>query len=208
VTAKQTPIDLGVTGVGAFAAGGAHTCAALGTTVTCWGRNDDGQLGDGTRTTRRTPGPVALSGDIARLTAGQSFSCALDVAGVVSCWGEGGKLGANTFTDQLTPVTTLDRVLDIDAGDLHACAIRDDHTVWCWGDCTRNRCGLDSSNAQQLVPKQVLGIANAVGISAGSSHTCVQLQGDTALCWGADSFGQLARGTTPALQPAPVCSAR
>src|SRR5437773_3237199 len=56
-----TPVRAsGITGAAAVIAGGYHTCAVLmpDRTVQCWGRNDDGQLGDGTRTSSSTPVPV------------------------------------------------------------------------------------------------------------------------------------------------------
>ena len=46
--------------VAALAAGGAHACLRrLDGTVSCWGRNDDGQIGDGTRTPRALATAVA-----------------------------------------------------------------------------------------------------------------------------------------------------
>jgi alpha-tubulin suppressor-like RCC1 family protein len=42
--------------VRAIAGGGHHTCALMTTGgVRCWGRNADGELGDGTTTDRTTP---------------------------------------------------------------------------------------------------------------------------------------------------------
>ncbi|HEY6005841.1 MAG TPA: RCC1 domain-containing protein, partial [Anaeromyxobacter sp.] len=53
---------LGATSV--FAVGGDHGCVvAPAGTVTCWGKNTDGQLGDGTTTTPPNPGTqVPVSG--------------------------------------------------------------------------------------------------------------------------------------------------
>jgi alpha-tubulin suppressor-like RCC1 family protein len=51
----------GISGVTAIAAGGWHTCAILsGGSASCWGQNDWGQLGNGTRTD--SPVPRRVSG--------------------------------------------------------------------------------------------------------------------------------------------------
>ncbi len=66
-----------------------HVCAVIDDgTVRCWGRNEKGQLGDGSRTWRRTPGPP-ISGltDIAQLSVGFEHSCAVTHGGSVWCWG-------------------------------------------------------------------------------------------------------------------------
>src|SRR5690606_4392283 len=45
------------------ATGDEHTCAVVENgTVKCWGLNDNGQLGDGTKTTRYAPAPVHYFG--------------------------------------------------------------------------------------------------------------------------------------------------
>jgi alpha-tubulin suppressor-like RCC1 family protein len=41
-----------------LSAGGEHTCALRSGTVSCWGNNLFGRLGDGTTTNRLTPTPV------------------------------------------------------------------------------------------------------------------------------------------------------
>lgn len=54
---SATPVVVsGLTNAVAIYAGGSSTCAILTDgTVRCWGANDDGQLGDGTKTDRTTP---------------------------------------------------------------------------------------------------------------------------------------------------------
>ena len=49
-------------GVVRVAAGRGHTCAVtIGRAVYCWGRGEEGQLGDGTRALRTTPVAVDVS---------------------------------------------------------------------------------------------------------------------------------------------------
>lgn len=50
----------GVTAPTALAVGFEFSCAIAGDLVRCWGRNDQGQLGDGTRATRRKPVTVRM----------------------------------------------------------------------------------------------------------------------------------------------------
>ncbi|MCS6858517.1 MAG: hypothetical protein NZM37_12445 [Sandaracinaceae bacterium] len=58
---SPTPVSvMGLSGVQAISAGGAHTCALLTSgEVRCWGANGDGQLGDGATTNRTMPTPVS-----------------------------------------------------------------------------------------------------------------------------------------------------
>ena len=54
-TAQPVTVS-GITGATAFTTGAYHTCAVLGNgTVRCWGRNGQGQLGNGTYTSSSTP---------------------------------------------------------------------------------------------------------------------------------------------------------
>jgi alpha-tubulin suppressor-like RCC1 family protein len=86
-----TPVDVVGLGsdVAAVAAGGNHTCAlTTAGRVKCWGRNNRGQLGDGTTTDRTTQLDVSgLEGDVAAVAAGGNHTCALTTAGGIQCWG-------------------------------------------------------------------------------------------------------------------------
>ncbi len=72
-----------------------------------WGRNDRGQLGDGTTTDRSTPVLVMGSGTSYEVGAGTSHACSISADWVVQCWGgnNAGQIGDGTFVDRPTPVT-------------------------------------------------------------------------------------------------------
>jgi Regulator of chromosome condensation (RCC1) repeat len=70
-------------------AGAEHTCAltAAGRAF-CWGKNDNGQLGDGTLEARGAPVPVATSLSFTQISAGPTMTCAVAAPhGAVYCWG-------------------------------------------------------------------------------------------------------------------------
>src|SRR5439155_576645 len=110
---SSTPVRAtGITSAAAVIAGGYHTCALFGDgTAQCWGRNDDGQLGDGTFTRSSTPVRVGgITGAVA-VSAGILHTCALLANGTVKCWGavgpsnDFGQLGNGATTGSSTPVT-------------------------------------------------------------------------------------------------------
>lgn len=72
----------------ALVAGRAHACALLPDgTARCWGANELGQLGDGTRVTRSFPVVVKGLAGASKLLAWQDTTCALSDAGKAWCWG-------------------------------------------------------------------------------------------------------------------------
>ncbi len=118
----------------ALAAGGAHTCAVdADGKVWCWGRGDEGQLGDGMGREHASPdrdraGAAAPSWRTA-ITAGAAHTCAL-AGGQVFCWGRNadGQIGARLLTPLLLPglVRRLGQARAVAAGARHTCAIDDD----------------------------------------------------------------------------------
>ena len=104
-----------------IAAGDTHALALLADgTVVGWGRNAEGQIGDGTVTQRTTPVEVALLSDVMAIAAGGSFSLALKDDGSVWSWGDNaqGQLGNGTTTDRSSPdqVAGLSDIVQIAAG--------------------------------------------------------------------------------------------
>jgi len=105
-TASFTPVDvtgLGVGTVSQVAAGDSHSCAVLKDgTVRCWGSNQYGQLGDGTKIDHSTPVTVTGITGALYVVAGWRHTCVL-LADNVKCWGIGGAVGDGTTVDRLNP---------------------------------------------------------------------------------------------------------
>src|SRR6266576_2606528 len=84
-----------------------HTCALLANgTLRCWGRNGQGQIGDGTFVSSTTPVPVDGVTGAGAVSGGGGHTCAVLSGGTVQCWGENtfGQLGDGTTTSSSTPV--------------------------------------------------------------------------------------------------------
>jgi alpha-tubulin suppressor-like RCC1 family protein len=110
---SNTPVNVpGLSsGVIAIAAGENHTCALTQNgAVKCWGRNNYGQLGDGTNNYSNTPVEVSgLSSGVIAIAAGDYHTCALTQNGAVKCWGRNSylQLGNGTYNRSNTPVDVL-----------------------------------------------------------------------------------------------------
>jgi alpha-tubulin suppressor-like RCC1 family protein len=124
----------------AVATGDTHSCAVRRDgTVTCWGYNSNGGLGDGTRVDSPVdPVPVqGVNDGVAVAVTTNGSSCVLHADGTVSCWGFNGQgqLGNGTTVDSPTPVPVSGAagVIAIAGGEFHFCMIKNDGSVWCWG---------------------------------------------------------------------------
>ncbi|MGA2138024.1 MAG: hypothetical protein ABSH14_04100 [Verrucomicrobiia bacterium] len=258
----------------AIAAGGAHTLALRpDNSLWSWGRNQHGQLGDGTSTDRQLPARVVIAGtlpcageppsNVVTLAAGTDFSMLADASGMVWTWGRNdmGQLGDGSNDTRIvaSPITGISNVVSVAAGSSHTLALRADGTVWAWGN---NQNGTDgygngqlgagylggasstNSPVQSLVPAGtviaaiaagdsfslaldttgqiwgwggnesgelgtnvvsgrdvstnlptvVAGISNVVAIAAGSDHTVALTADKTVWTWGDNSSGQLGWG--------------
>jgi alpha-tubulin suppressor-like RCC1 family protein len=186
-------------------AGFSHACVVLPDgTARCWGRNNHGQLGDGTTTDSGTPVQVSGLSNATAIAAGgratesnNPHTCAILANGTVRCWGANslGQLGNGTTTSSTTPVQVsgVGDAVAIATGGAHSCAIRSNGRAYCWGNNAWGQLG-DDSQFHSSTPVQVKGINDGVAITAGAHHTCALLSGGTIECWGRQDSGQLGHG--------------
>jgi alpha-tubulin suppressor-like RCC1 family protein len=169
--------------------------------VKCWGYNGHGQLGDGTTINRSQPVDVSgLNSGVASLAAGLTHTCALTREGGVKCWGDNwfAQLGDGTTTRRLEPVDVPglgSGVAGIAVGEVHTCALTSAGGVKCWGSNVAGQVG-DGTHTPRTTPVDVISLSEgAVGLSAGSQHTCVVTRNGGAKCWGYNGWGGLGDGT-------------
>lgn len=206
-TSSTTPVDVvglpaGTTAT-ALSAAYRHTCAVLSDgSARCWGRNNDGRLGNGTFTNSNTPvTPVGLTSGVTAIAAGGVHTCAVQ-AGAVKCWGlnGAGQLGNNSTATSNTPVTAvgLTEMAAVTAGGTHSCARSVAGSVWCWGLNQEGELGIgEPTTNNATTPRQVTALTSPQSsLSAGIQHVC-SLQADQSVrCWGLNTSGQLGNGTT------------
>lgn len=102
---------------------------------------------------------TALSNIVdAGLGANSNHFLAIDASGRVFAWGENdnGQLGDGTTIDRTScdPTTVnLDRVIAVAAGMRHSLALKNDGTVWAWGDPSSGQLGIGINPGYQLPPQ-------------------------------------------------------
>jgi alpha-tubulin suppressor-like RCC1 family protein len=114
ITPVTSPVAVVLSGAARdLAVGFQHSCAILtDDTVKCWGRNDFGEVGNGTTVPQPTPVAVGGLSGVFKISTGQYTTCAIvgTMASTdVRCWGRNdhGQLGDGTTTNSSVPVSVL-----------------------------------------------------------------------------------------------------
>ena len=147
-----------------------RTCAILSNNVWCWGKNNMGQLGDGTTSDSNIPVKVRSIGDmrngeIIDIFTAQSHSCVLTKSSTgrrIYCWGDNrsGQLGNSDFGGSYSPVPieikvvgpaaisdfSGDKISAIGGTGDTSCAIASGK-VYCWGGNDWGQLGYGSSGS-------------------------------------------------------------
>jgi alpha-tubulin suppressor-like RCC1 family protein len=202
----------------AISAGLRHTCALdVSGSATCWGLNNNGQLGAG------VPGgfsdqPLTVAGGISfnAISAGgdtvlspifrlESHTCGIATNGAAWCWGSNGsgQLGNGSVggpdVNVPTPVAGGFSFSKISAGSRFTCGLTTGGAIYCWGhnsDLQLGRGPFTGGGADSGVPQIVSGGelpagVTFVSVTAGRRHACGIGSDGAAYCWGSDVFGAL-----------------
>jgi alpha-tubulin suppressor-like RCC1 family protein len=185
----------------------------------CWGYSGDDSrdyngrwIGD--NELPYTVGTINARTVFASTAGGCYHTCGMAVNGSVMCWGWGnfGQLGygnTNSIGDDEYPYqvgyvnTGGATMIAVTAGNCHTCALAANGSVMCWGRATNGALGYgDNANIGDNETPALKGFvpigAALVSISSApqATHTCGLTANGSAICWGANEFGQLGYGHT------------
>jgi alpha-tubulin suppressor-like RCC1 family protein len=175
----------------------------------CWGRNEFGQLGDGTTANRTVPVPVLGAQTFVAVVAGYYHACGLTANGDAYCWGNNslGQLGDGTFIAHLNPVLVSGghtfTALSAAAGQ-HTCGLSADGVLRCWGLNSSGQLGTGSlgpvlcpgGTPCSRSPVAVSGGFTFSTVRAGGWHTCGITTAGVLYCWGRNEYGEIGDGST------------
>lgn len=178
-------------------AGNSFVCARdTSNNISCCGQDNYGQLGDGSNMDSNTPESVTQG---LALAATGAHTCMIDLNGHEQCWGRnnwdtttsGGALGDGTTTNSNAPVMVQGPfpALQITEAGHTSCAVKTDHTVWCWGQNKFGELG-DGTETEEHVPQQVPGVTNAVAVYGAGHRVCARLMSGGVVCWGEEPIAQ------------------
>lgn len=187
-------------GVSSLISGTAATACVLlkDGTLWCWGSNDSGQLGRGTKGGNDyRPAPVSVIPSNLRVVGaslGLHFGCALTNTKHVYCWGTvaagGGKISA-------TSAGLQDDTIELSANGTGACARQQDG-VYCWGENTSGDLGCDADAGLVPIdigsPRLLYASKQVAHVAVGLYATCLLLNDDNIRCYGSNEFGGLGDG--------------
>ncbi len=186
-------------------AGYYQSCALVASgRMYCWGRNDQGQIGDGTNDNRFTPVPVVGDLTFRALGGGDAFMCGISTAGSTWCWGSNrnAELGDLSLPSQVTPVEVAGLpelrqiygaggAFTLPSAPAYACGLTAGGDAWCWGGEIRGGLWEGPTDGPIRVEPDI----RFRNLALGAEHLCGVTTERWAFCGGGNYAGQLGDGT-------------
>lgn len=180
--------------------------AAQAEFVYAWGSNQNGALGDGTMTTRSTPGVVTgmSSGVTAVAAASEYFSLAVK-GGAAYAWGDNtaGQLGDGTNLRQLLPVPVSglsSGVTAVAAGNKFSLAVQNGG-VYAWGGNSFGQLGDGTTTAHYTPVAVIAPLTSGVSAIAAGNTFSLAVRNGGVWAWGGNDVGQLGNGSPIGFNP-------
>jgi alpha-tubulin suppressor-like RCC1 family protein len=177
-------------------------------TVSSWGDNSYGQLGNGTFVAEVAPKLVPGLSNVTAVFANTASVYALKSDGTVSAWGANaaGQLGLGHQVGQWVPaqIPALANITSLAAGSEFALAVNSSGQIWSWGKNFYGTLG-NGTTTDTFSPAQISGLPPIKDVSAGIYHTLVLSTDGRIFSWGYNHQGELGNGnTTQSLVPVQV----
>ncbi len=190
---------------GSISAGNYHTCGirANDSRVMCWGKNTEGELGDGTTSDKYTPTLINDSSAYLMVSASHTHTCAIRANDSrVLCWGGNvdGEIGDGTTTSPRLNPTLANASYGfkyISTGIYDTCAIRaNDSRMLCWGGNTYAQVGDGTAVNPRPNPTLTNITVGFFAATNGERFSCgIRINDSRVMCWGTNGEGELGDGT-------------
>ncbi len=201
-------------------AGAGYACAVTPADVAfCWGENDYGQLGNGSRSFSPTPVRVAGGLRFRRVFAAATHTCGSTTDDRAYCWGNNALAalgdGSTSGGERPRPVAVAGglRFRQVKPGSgwpaglnppefdtSFSCGVTTANRAYCWGGFAVLGAEIDFS----ATPVAVAGGHRFNFVHPGLFHACALTLSDEAFCWGSGQDGQLGSGDGFSYTPVPV----
>ncbi|MCD6497129.1 MAG: hypothetical protein J7M25_02360 [Deltaproteobacteria bacterium] len=198
--------------IDALSCDGGACCVRLADTheLSCWGQNQQGELGNGTLDGTCVPAVVYGMATTASFNMGDHYACSIDPTGGLWCWGNNDRdqIDSGLGEDVLIPkaIANIQPLDNIWLGWHHTCGVTTTHAALCWGDNEYGQLGNGLTNPAPQPPIIPSGLEKGViTAQAGRQHSCALLENGHVVCWGDNSDGELGNGSfDPSTRPVPV----
>jgi alpha-tubulin suppressor-like RCC1 family protein len=196
---KSSPVQIS-TGWKQIAANDSVLGIKLDGTLWAWGYGGNGCIGNNSTSNISSPVQTAIGGVWKYLAAGVEHVAAIKEDGSLYTWGQNtnGGLGTNDTIHRSIPIQTIAGGFSwkqVSCGWLHTAAIKNNGTLWTWGQNTYGQLGDNSTTHRSSPVQTIVGGSNWKKVVAGYQSTYGLKTDGTLWAWGRNDYGSLGDST-------------